>query len=205
MEAEAERVVPECPQTYEAAPGDSWYRIAEAADVSPNALLAENRATTDTGILPGDDICLPSGATMPQPPSTSTPAVTTTQHADRHDRADDDGAPTTTVAATPSGSPGRDASVDEVKAVIRSIFPESEWQTAFEIAQRESRFNPTADNGWCCHGVFQIYWSVHRSWLDDFGIDSADDLHDPLLNVQAAHAIWERSGNSWSAWSTYDG
>lgn len=211
VEAPAERVVPECPQTYEANPGDSWYRIADAADVSPSALMVENRATTDTAILPGDDICLPSGATMPKPPSTTTPA--TSSDSTSSDTGSTETAPATTAAptttepaaATPSGSPGRDASVDEVKDVIRSVFPESEWDTAFTIAQRESRFEPTAYNGWCCHGVFQIYWSVHRSWLDDFGIDSSDDLYDPLLNVQAAYAIWQRSGNSWSAWSTYDG
>ena len=85
------------------------------------------------------------------------------------------------------------------------MFPEREWETASTIAQRESKFIPTAYNGWCCYGVFQIYWNVHKGWLDDFGVDSSDDLLDPLLNVRAARAIWERSGNSWTAWSTYDG
>ncbi len=57
----AERLIPACPTTYVAGAGDSWYRIADAADVSPNALLDENRATVDTVILPGDEICLPTG------------------------------------------------------------------------------------------------------------------------------------------------
>jgi len=199
--AAAERIVPECPQTYTAAPGDSWYGIAAAAGVTPIALLDENRATVDTVIFAGDDICLPSGATVPTTPPTTAPTDTTPT--------DTTTAPTTTQAPTtttaPSGSPGTDATVDEVKAVIRSIFPESEWDTAFTIADRESRFVPTAYNGWCCHGVFQIYWNVHKSWLDDLGIHSSSDLYDPLLNVRAAYSIWQRSGNTWTAWSTYDG
>ena len=212
----AERLIPECVQTYTASPGDSWYRIADAAGVSPAALMAENRATVDTVIFAGDDVCLPQGATVPTAPAntpdTTTPDAptpdTTTPDTTTPDAA---GAPTTDAPATtaapttPSGSPGTNASVAEVKDVIRSIFPESEWETAFTIADRESRFVPTAYNGWCCYGVFQIYWSVHRSWLDDLGIDSSADLFDPLLNVRAAYAIWQRSGNTWTAWSTYDG
>ena len=200
VDAAAERLVPECPQTYSAAPGDSWYGIAAAAGITPSALMAENRATVDTVIFAGDDICLPSGATVPTTPPTTAPADTTPT--------DTTTAPTTTQAPTttaPSGSPGTNASVAEVKDVIRSIFPESEWDTAFTIADRESHFVPTAYNGWCCHGVFQIYWNVHKSWLDDLGITSSSDLYDPLLNVKAAYAIWQRAGNSWSPWSTYDG
>lgn len=209
VDASAERLVPECPQTYTAAPGDSWYGIAAAAGITPTALMAENRATVDTVIFAGDDICLPSGATVPTTPPTTAPADTTptdTTSPATTTAPTTTQAPTTTVAATtPSGSPGTNASVEEVKDVIRSIFPESEWDTAFTIAQRESRFVPTAYNGWCCYGVFQIYWNVHRSWLDDLGITSSSDLYDPLLNVKAAYAIWQRAGNSWSPWSTYDG
>lgn len=198
VDAAAERVVPDCPQTYTAAAGDSWYRIADAAGVTPSDVLGQNNATLETVILPGDDICLPADATVPSPPTTPVPttnAPTTTQAP----------ATTTTVAATVSGSPGRNATEAEVKDVIRSIFPESEWETAFTIVQRESRFVPTAYNGWCCYGLFQIYWSVHQGWLDEVGVDSSSDLYDPLLNVRAAHMLWQRAGNSWSPWSTYDG
>lgn len=206
VDAAAERLVPECPQTYTAAPGDSWYGIADAAGVTPSALMAENRATAETVIFAGDDICLPSGATVPTTPPTTAPANTTPTDTTSPATTAPTTTPTTTVATTtPSGSPGPDASVAEVKDVIRSIFPESEWDTAFTIADRESRFVPTAYNGWCCYGVFQIYWNVHRSWLDDLGITSSSDLYDPLLNVKAAYAIWQRAGNSWSPWSTYDG
>lgn len=199
-DAPAERVVPACPQTYTAAAGDSWYRIADAAGVAPSDVLGQNNATIDTVILPGDEICLPADATVPSPP-TATPSTPTTNAPTTTDTP----ATTTTVATTVSGSPGRDATEAEIKDVIRSVFPESEWETAFDIVQRESRFEPTAYNGWCCYGLFQIYWSVHERWLDDIGVDSASDLYDPLLNVRAAHRLWERAGNSWSPWSTYGG
>ncbi|MFW2336464.1 LysM peptidoglycan-binding domain-containing protein, partial [Ilumatobacter sp.] len=65
----AERVVPECPQTYTAGAGDSWFGIADAAGVSPGAVMAENLATGDTVILPGDEICLPADATIPATPA----------------------------------------------------------------------------------------------------------------------------------------
>ncbi|NNE12546.1 MAG: hypothetical protein HKN41_09935, partial [Ilumatobacter sp.] len=177
VSATADRVEPDCPQTYAAAPGDSWYRIADAAGVSPAALLTENRATVETVMFPGDEICLPAGATMPSPPSTTAPATTTPASTATTQAPATTTAPTTTA---PAGSPGRDASPEEVRAVIRSIFPESQWETAYVIADRESRFDPTAYNGWCCYGVFQIYWNVHKSWLDDLGIDSSDDLFDPV-------------------------
>jgi LysM repeat protein len=212
VDAATEQLAPACPQSYDASVGDSWYGIADAAGITPSELVEANGASFDTVILPGSDICLPEGATMPEPAaakvataadpeSSATTQPTTT-------RSTTTSAPTTVASTTavsaPAGSPGRNASVDEVKAVIRSVFPESEWETAFEIVQRESRFRPAAYNGWCCYGLFQIYWTAHDGWLDDFGIDSADDLLDPLLNTRAAHALWQRSGNSWSAWSTYD-
>jgi hypothetical protein len=55
-------------------------------------------------------------------------------------------------------------------------------------------------NGHCCYGLFQIYWSVHRSWLDDLGIHSSQDLLDPWLNTRAAYALFQRSGSSWGPW-----
>ena len=71
-------------------------------------------------------------------------------------------------------------------------------ETALEIARRESNFIATADNGWCCVGVFQIYWTAHRAWLDDFGITERADLFDARKNIAAAHHMWQRSG--WGPW-----
>lgn len=192
----AERVVPDCPQTYTAAAGDSWYRIAEAAGVSPQDLLAQNNATTGTVILPGDDICLPAGAAMPTPPTTVAPSTsttpTTTEPAPTTTDTPATTAPSTTVAPVANLSPS------EVQELIRRTWPADEVETALAVARRESNFVATADNGWCCVGVFQIYWTVHSGWLDDFGITERSDLFDARKNIAAAYAMWQRSG--WGPW-----
>lgn len=190
VDVAAERIVPACPQTYTASPGDSWYRIADEAGVAPSELLAENNATTNTVILPGDDICLPEGASMPSPPSTTVASTT--------GGSDDGTTPTTTQAPTTTEVPVANLSRSEVQELIRQTWPDDEVDTALAVARRESNFVATADNGWCCYGVFQIYWSVHAGWLDDFGIDERSDLFDARKNVAAAHAMWERSG--WGPW-----
>ena len=43
--------------------GDSWFGISRATGVSLNGLLEVNDATATTVIRPGDEICLPAGAT----------------------------------------------------------------------------------------------------------------------------------------------
>ena len=91
-----DRLEPECALAYTAGAGDSWYRIAEAAGVSPGALMDANLAGLETPIFPGDEICLPEGATIPSTLTTTTapPASTTV-------------APTTTVQpATTTPPPG---------------------------------------------------------------------------------------------------
>ena len=192
VSAAAERVVPACPTTYVAGPGDSWYRIADAAGVAPSALLDENRATVHTVILPGADICLPAGATMPTQPTTTTAAPVTTQAPTT--------APVTTQPATtqpPVTSPP--ASANDVQQIIRDVWPDELEEKALQIAWRESNYKPNAFNGWCCYGVFQIYWSVHADWLDDYGIYSSSDLFDANKNIRAAYALYQSSGG-WGPW-----
>ena len=194
----AERIVPACPQKYTAAPGDSWYRIADGAGVTPSRLLAENNATTDTVILPGDDICLPEGATMPTPPVA--PATTAPEA--------DEPAPTTpatTTTVTPSttsptttAAPVANLSREQVQDLIRQTWPADQVDKALAVARRESNFIATADNGWCCVGVFQIYWTVHQGWLDDFGITKRSDLFDARKNIAAAFDMWQSQG--WGPW-----
>jgi LysM repeat protein len=185
VDVAAERVVPECPQTYFAAAGDSWYRIADAAGVTPAALLSENRSTLDAVIFPGDEICLPAGATVPAQPTTTTAAPVTD--------------PPTTDAPVTTNAPPAPASVEEVKQMIRDTWPADQHETALYIAQRESKFDPLADNNFCCFGIFQIYWEVHKGWLADYGIHSSNDLLDASKNIAAAYALYQRSGG-WGPW-----
>ncbi len=86
----------------------------------------------------------------------------------------------------------------EVEAIIRSVWPDELEDRAIEIARRESNLVPTAKNS-CCYGLFQVYWSVHRSWLSGLGITSADQLYDPATNARAALTLYQRAGG-WGPW-----
>jgi hypothetical protein len=183
VSAAAERLLPDCPQTYAAGVGDSWYRIADAAGITMTALLSENRATVETVILPGDVICLPGDAVIPVQPTTTTAAPTTV--------------PATTVPATTL--PPAPATTAEAQQIIRDVWPDELEQKALAIAWRESGYVATAYNGWCCYGLFQIYWTVHRSWLADMGITSASDLLDARTNAEAAYELYRRAGG-WGPW-----
>jgi len=92
----------------------------------------------------------------------------------------------------------------EVVAIIRDVWPDDLEETALFVARRESNFIPAVVGGKsdCCLGLFQIYWSVHRSWLERTGVTEPSQLLDPRLNAQAALALYRRNGNSWRPWWT---
>lgn len=205
-EAEADRQ-DVCELTYEVQTGDYWFGIADRAEVSAYELATINGATLERALYPGDVLCLPAGARYPVPPPPTTPAPSTTA-APRPAPPPSTTPPPASTATTattqaPPASSGRSPQsygADEVKDIIRFVFPDDQEQRAIDIAWRESNWKPWVYNGHCCYGLFQIYWSVHRGWLDDLGIDSAQDLLDPWLNAQAAYALFQRSGNSWAPW-----
>jgi hypothetical protein len=90
------------------------------------------------------------------------------------------------------------------KAIIREVWPDELEETALFVAQRESNFIHSAVGGKsdCCVGLFQIYWSVHRSWLASSGVTTVEQLLDPRTNAEAALALYRRNGNSWRPWWT---
>ena len=202
----------QCSADYTIVAGDSWYRLADAAEVAPGELLAVNAASLDSVLLPGDVICLPEGAQTPAPPATAAPttaAATTTDPPATTAAATTTAAPTTTSAPTtaaPTTTAATNAavvivSVEEAKQIIRDVWPDDEEERALEIAYRESNWRADADNGWCCVGLFQIYWTVHQSWLDDHGITTREHLKDARKNAEAAYALYQRAGG-WGPWST---
>jgi len=176
---------PVCPIPYTVVEGDFWLRLADAANVDLADLLEVNRSTVNTPLFPGGEICLPEGATTPAPPVTTTQAPATTV-------APTTAPPTTQAPATEPPGP------DDIKQIIRDVWPDDLEDRALEIAYRESRFVPTAKN-FCCYGLFQIYWEVHDVWLDDIGITSASQLYDPETNARAAYALYQRAGG-WGPW-----
>ena len=207
----AERATPACAVDYEVVSGDYWLRLVDAADVSLADLLAVNDATVDSPLYPGLVICLPAGARTPTPPAapatTSAPATTPSTQAPLTTTATTTPATTTPATTSPATTtpstqaPAVDTSPagpEEIKQIIRDVWPDDLEDRALEIAFRESRFDPRAKN-YCCYGLFQMYWSVHRGWLADLGITSDQQLYDPRTNARAALALYERSGG-WGPW-----
>ena len=179
-----------CGSSYVVRAGDSWTLIADRASIPTRVLLEHNGAAARDMLYPGDELCLPQGvrvvipATTVAPSTTSAPPVTAV--------------PTTTVAISPSPSNS------EVERIIRAIWPDELEERALKIAWRESNYQADADNGWCCVGLFQIYWTIHQTWLGSVGVTSRAQLFDAEANTRAALALYERSlaqrGDGWHPW-----
>ena len=87
----------------------------------------------------------------------------------------------------------------EVVQFIRDAWPDQLEERALAIAQRESKFNPSALSGSkCCYGLFQIYYRWHTTWLPQVGITSPEQMFDPRLNAAAAYRLYQRNG--WGPW-----
>ena len=87
----------------------------------------------------------------------------------------------------------------EVVQFIRDAWPDQLEEQALTIAQRESKFNPSALSGSkCCYGLFQIYYRWHTTWLPQVGVNSPAQMFDPRLNAAAAYRLYQRNG--WGPW-----
>jgi hypothetical protein len=199
-----------CALDYEVVAGDFWIRIADGSGVALADVLAANDATASTPLFPGSTICLPAGATTPPPPPAPTaPAAKSPPPTPTPAPAPAPSRPPTTTAPRPTSPPptttprpplppASNASAAEVQAIIRAVWPDELEERALQVAWRESNFIPTAKN-FCCYGVFQIYWSVHKGWLSGMGVTSAEQLYDPTVNARAALVLYQRSGG-WGPW-----
>ncbi len=125
--------------------------------------------------------------TADKPTTTAAKPVTTTAKAT-----------TTTTEAPTTTQPPRTYTRDEVAQIIRDVWPDDLEDKAIAIASRESNLTPAVRNA-CCFGLFQIYFSVHAGWLAQMGVTSATQLYDPLVNTQAALALYYRNGG-WGPW-----
>ncbi|BAN00566.1 LysM peptidoglycan-binding domain-containing protein [Ilumatobacter coccineus] len=192
----ADRIAAICAVDYTVVEGDFWIRLAEASGVELAELLEANDATVNTPLYPGSEICLPAGATTPAPPTTVAPApeatTTTSTTSTTTTSTSTSTTTTTTVAPSPAGP-------EDIKQIIRDVWPDELEERALEIAYRESRYVPTAKN-FCCYGLFQIYWSVHQGWLADIGVTDDQQLYDPETNARAAYALYQRAGG-WGPWA----
>ena len=169
-----------CARFHTAKPNDSWTRIAARFDVPLSNLLALNAATANTPIFIGDRLCLEAQTAAPQQPAPP-------------------------PDQSPSPTPPRETYTrKQAMAIIREVWPDELEETALIIARRESNFVHRVVGGSrnCCYGLFQIYYSVHRSWLANMGVSDASQLLDPRVNTEAALALYRRNGNSWRPWWT---
>ena len=94
-------------------------------------------------------------------------------------------------------SSANQASIDAIK----QFWPEDLQDIALRIAYRESNYIPSVTG--CsgkCTGLFQIMYSVHRSWLVSLGITNQDQLKDPEINARAAYHLFKITGEDWSPW-----
>jgi len=174
---------PQCGAKFTVQLGDSWSLLADYAGVATRELLQVNKANARTVIVPGDELCVPSGARMRRPAP-----VVTTQPA-RQALAPK---PIVIVAAK------RFTAAQSTK-IIRDVFPDALEKRALEIVQRESHTNAAAYN-FCCYGLFQIHFQAHKSWLASIGVTNPSQLLDAGTNARAALTLYKRS-NSWAAWN----
>jgi len=101
-------------------------------------------------------------------------------------------------------APGKKYTRKQVRSIIREVWPDDLEETALFVAQRESNLLHGVVGGKnnCCLGLFQIYWSVHKTWLSTIGIEQPSQLLEPQANAEAALALYRRNGNSWRPWWT---
>ena len=174
---------PQCGAKFTVQLGDSWSLLADYAGVGTRELLQVNRANARTVIVPGDELCVPSGARMRRPAP-----VVTTQPA----RQASSPKPVVVVAA-------KRFTVAQSTQIIRDVFPDALEKRALEIVQRETHTNAAAYN-FCCYGLFQIHFQAHKSWLATIGVTNPSQLLDAGTNARAAMTLYKRS-NSWAAWN----
>jgi soluble lytic murein transglycosylase-like protein len=103
-------------------------------------------------------------------------------------------------APTQVAPPAQKFTRAEVIQIIRDAWPDELEARALAIVQRESKFQPGAVSGSrCCYGLFQIYYRWHKNWLPTVGVNSAQDLLNPILNAKAAYRMYQRN-NGWGPW-----
>lgn len=194
-----------CDKEYEVVAGDYWILIAKKVSVELEEVLTANNASTDTPLYPGRTICLPQGASTPttEAPALATteaPKATTTTEKTTTTTAK---VTTTTVKTTSTSTPAAAApktsySRAEVEAIIRQVWPDDLEDEAVRIATRESNLVPGVRN-YCCFGLFQLYYNVHKSWLAQMGVTAPEQLYDPLINAYVAYAMYLKAGG-WGPW-----
>jgi hypothetical protein len=96
----------------------------------------------------------------------------------------------------------------ELKSILHEAgFRGSKLKEAWAVAMKESTGRPRShndnpDTGDYSHGLFQINMigSLGPARLKQYGLDSNEDLFDPLTNAKIAFQM-SNGGKNWSAWN----
>jgi hypothetical protein len=132
--------------------------------------------------------------------TTAKPVATTAKPAPKSTAPAAKPTPTTAKPApTTTAKPNRQYSTEEVKSLIRQMWPADSVDKALDVAWKESNYLAGADNGICCLGVFQINFSSHQRRLAARGL-GRNGLFDARANIEIALEIFREQG--WSPWTT---
>ncbi len=96
------------------------------------------------------------------------------------------------------GYPGSAAAPTEVAAAIHAYFPQDQWEKAFNVSWKESRWSPTASNG-VCFGLFQMH-RVHQARAAELGLSWDAVRTNADANTRLAADVWRHQG--WRPWVT---
>lgn len=142
----------------------------------------------------------PVATTAKPAATTAKPVATTAKPAPKSTAPAAKPAPTTAKPApTTTARPNRQYSTEEVKSLIRQMWPADSVDKALDVAWKESNYLAGADNGSCCLGVFQINYASHLRRLAARGL-GRNGLFDARVNIEIALEIFLEQG--WSPWTT---
>lgn len=154
-----------------------------------------------------------AGSAAPNQPSAA-PTITTDMTTAKRVRSIGDGGRTSASAApSTSGARGTSLSGEQIATFAYNAgFRGDDLVKVVAISKRESNWKPSAYNGNAgtgdaSYGLMQINMlgDLGPARLAQFGLSSYDQLLDPQTNMNAAYALYTRSGNTLHAWGGYKG
>jgi hypothetical protein len=185
-----------------AAPAPAQANTVTTFDIQslPDAVPVGQPPAATAAAKPAATAAKPVATTAKASATTAKPAAKTTAPAAKPAPPAPRPAPTTAQTAPPTtAKPSRQYSTDEVKALIRQMWPADSVEKALDVAWKESNYLARADNGICCLGVFQINYGSHKRRLAARGL-GREGLFDARVNIEIAIEIFNEQG--WSPWTT---
>lgn len=192
---------PVCAGQYTVVAGDYWLRLSTDGGGTTDEWLAANDANLQTALFPGDELCIPEGASAPAPPTTTAPPTTqpptTTAPPTTQPPATTQPPPTTQPPAT-TAAPTTAAPVTTAAPTTPTTSPAAEpplgvWD---QIAECESGGNWSINTGNGYYGGVQFSLGSWRA----VGGTGYPHEHSRAEQILRAEMLLEQQG--WGAWPT---